>query len=276
MSAVATAPQAAGTGARKLDGRVALVTGGIRGIGAAIVKSLAGEGAAVAAGYSSDRSRDKAEAFLEELRGMGANASIHQGNIAQCEDCHRTVREVIEQHGRLDILVNNAGITNDRPVLKMSADDWDKVIRVNLNGAFYMSKPALGHMVERGTGRIINISSVIGQTGNIGQANYAAAKAGMFGLTMTLGREAAWALGKADKLDEHGVGLTVNAVAPGYISTEMVEAVPEKVLEKIKGNIPLRRLGRPEEIARMVTFLAEDDSSYITGQIFGVNGGMEM
>src|SRR3712207_676518 len=122
MSAVATAPQDAGTGTRKLDGRVALVTGGIRGIGAAIVKSHAGEGASAAAGYSSDRSRDKAEAFLEELRGMGANASIHQGNIAQCEDCQRTVQEVIEQHGRLDILVNNAGITNDRPVLKMSAD----------------------------------------------------------------------------------------------------------------------------------------------------------
>jgi len=276
MSAVATAPQDAATGTRRLDGRVALVTGGIRGIGAAIVKGLAGEGAIVAAGYSSDRSREKAEAFLEELRGMGANASIHQGNIAHCEDCDRTVREVIEQHGRLDILVNNAGITNDRPVLKMTADDWDKVIKVNLNGAFYMSKPALGHMVERGSGRIINISSVIGQQGNIGQANYAAAKAGMFGLTMTFAREAAWALGKADKLEGNDVGLTVNAVAPGYISTEMVEAVPEKVLDKIKQGIPLRRLGRPEEIARMVTFIAEDDSSYITGQVFAVNGGMEM
>src|SRR3712207_2062211 len=250
MSAVDTAPQDAATGTRKLDGRVALVTGGIRGIGAAIVKSLAGEGAIVAAGYSSDRSRDKAEAFLEELRGMGANASIHQGNIAQCEDCQRTVQEVIEQHGRLDILVNNAGITNDRPVLKMSADDWDKVIRVNLNGAFYMSKPALGHMVERGSGRIINISSVIGQQGNIGQANYAAAKAGMFGLTMTLAREAAWALGKADKLDDNGVGLTVNAVAPGDMSTEMVEAGPGKCLGKSKKGIPRRRDGRPEERGR--------------------------
>jgi acetoacetyl-CoA reductase/3-oxoacyl-[acyl-carrier protein] reductase len=276
MTAVETAPHAAGTGSRKLEGRVALVTGGIRGIGAAIVRHLAGEGAVVAAGYSSDRSREKAEAFLEELKGTGANASIHQGNIASCEDCQRTVREVIEQHGRLDILVNNAGITNDKPVLKMSADDWNKVINVNLNGAFYMSKPALGHMTERGSGRIVNISSVIGQQGNIGQANYAAAKAGMFGLTMTMAREAAWALGKADKLDDNGVGLTVNAVAPGYISTEMVEAVPEKVLEKIKGGIPLRRLGRPEEIARMVTFLSEDDSSYITGQVFAVNGGMGM
>ena len=275
MSAVETqAPQAAASGQRRLEGRVALVTGGIRGIGAAIGHALAAEGAVVAAGYSSNRER--AEAYLEGIRQTGATASIHQGNIANCDDCQRTVREVIEQHGRLDILVNNAGITNDKPVLKMSADDWNKVININLNGAFYMSKPALGHMVERGSGRIVNISSVIGQTGNIGQANYAAAKAGMFGLTMTLAREAAWALGKADKLDDHGPGLTVNAVAPGYISTEMVEAVPEKVLEKIKGGIPLRRLGRPEEIARMVRFICEDESSYITGQIFGVNGGMEM
>jgi NAD(P)-dependent dehydrogenase (short-subunit alcohol dehydrogenase family) len=274
MSAIDTAPKAAGTGARKLEGRVALVTGGIRGIGAAITQALAGEGAAVAAGYSSNR--DKAEAFQSELASKGTTISIHQGNIASYDDCARTVSEVIERHGRLDILVNNAGITNDMPMLKMSAEDWTKVINVNLNGAFYMSKPSLGHMIERGSGRIINISSVIGQQGNIGQANYAAAKSGMFGLSMTMAREAAWALGKSDKLHEDGVGLTVNAVAPGYIATEMVEAVPEKVLNRIKGNIPLARLGRPEEVARVVLFLAEDDSSYITGQVFAVNGGMEM
>jgi len=274
MSATETAPRSAGTGPRKLEGRVALVTGGIRGIGAAITQALAREGAVVAAGYSSKR--EKAEAFQAELASQGATITIHQGNIASCEDCQRTVHDVIEQHGRLDVLVNNAGITNDRPMLKMSADDWNKVINVNLNGAFYMSKPTLAHMIERGSGRIVNISSVIGQQGNIGQANYAAAKSGMFGLTMTMAREAAWALGKADKLHENGVGLTVNAVAPGYISTEMVEAVPEKVLDRIKSNIPLARLGRPEEVARVVGFLAEDDSAYITGQVFAINGGMEM
>jgi NAD(P)-dependent dehydrogenase (short-subunit alcohol dehydrogenase family) len=273
MSAIETAPKAAGT-RRKLEGRVALVTGGTRGIGAAITRTLAGEGAAVAAGFSSNN--QKAEAFLEELKGEGFTASIHQGNVGDAEDCERTIREVIEQHGRLDILVNNAGITNDMPLLKMSPDDWHKVLRVNLSGAFYLSKPALAHMLERGSGRIINISSVIGQQGNIGQANYAAAKAGLFGLTMTMAREAAWALAKSGKLHDAGPGFTVNAVAPGYISTEMVEAVPEKVLEKIKSRIPLGRLGRPEEIASMVAYLAEDGSAYITGQVFNVNGGMEM
>jgi NAD(P)-dependent dehydrogenase (short-subunit alcohol dehydrogenase family) len=274
MSVTQTAPQGARTGTRKLEGKVALVTGGIRGIGAAITQALAAEGAAVAAGYSSNRER--AEGFQNEMAKAGTTISIHQGNIASHDDCERTVRDVIEQHGRLDILVNNAGITNDMPMLKMSADDWTKVINVNLNGAFYMSKPSLAHMIERGSGRIVNISSVIGQQGNIGQANYAAAKSGMFGLSMTMAREAAWALGKSGKLAEDGIGLTVNAVAPGYIGTEMVEAVPEKVLNRIKGNIPLARLGRPEEVARVVLFLAEDDSAYITGQVFAVNGGMEM
>jgi len=186
------------------------------------------------------------------------------------------VQEVIDQHGRLDILVNNAGITSDKSVLKMSYEDWDKVIRVNLSGAFYMSKPALAHMVERGSGRIVNISSVIGQQGNIGQANYASSKSGMFGLTMTLAREAAHALKKSDKLLEPGAGLTVNTVSPGYVNTEMVATVPDKVMDMIKAKIPLARLGEPEEIARVVQFLCEDASSYITGQVWAVNGGMEM
>jgi NAD(P)-dependent dehydrogenase (short-subunit alcohol dehydrogenase family) len=139
-----------------------------------------------------------------------------------------------------------------------------------------MSKPALEHMIERGTGRIINISSIIGQMGNIGQANYAASKSGLFGLTMTMAREAAFALERAGKLDDHGIGLTVNAVAPGFTETEMLEAVPEKVLDKIRAQIPLRRLGRQEEVARVVHFLAADASSYITGQVWSVNGGMDM
>jgi 3-oxoacyl-[acyl-carrier protein] reductase len=257
-----------------LEGKVALVTGGNRGIGAAICRSLAGRGAAVAAGYS--RNKEQAEEFLHELEATGAQASVHQGNVGHFEDCQRVVREVLQKHGRIDILVNNAGITIDKPALKMSGEDWDRVIAVNLSGAFYMSKPVLEHMLERGTGRIINISSVIGQTGNIGQANYAAAKSGIFGLTMTLAKEAAWALGKADKLTEDTPGITVNAVTPGFIATDMVAAVPEKVLDKIRGTIPVRRLGRAEEIARVVHFLAADDSSYITGQVWGVNGGLDM
>jgi acetoacetyl-CoA reductase/3-oxoacyl-[acyl-carrier protein] reductase len=183
---------------------------------------------------------------------------------------------VVEQHGRLDILVNNAGITADRPILKMTPEDWHKVLRVNLSGAFYLSKPALEHMLDRGSGRIVNISSVIGQMGNIGQANYAASKSGLFGLTMTLAREAAHALKKSDKLLAGGPGLTVNTVAPGFVNTDMVATVPEKVLDGIRAKIPLARLGEPEEIARVVHFLCDDASSYITGQVWAVNGGMEM
>jgi acetoacetyl-CoA reductase/3-oxoacyl-[acyl-carrier protein] reductase len=253
---------------------VALVTGGTRGIGAAVSRSLANQGAVVAAGYTSNS--EAAERFLKEFRSDGGEGSVHKGNIANCDDCQRVVEEVIDEHGRLDILVNNAGITNDMPVLKMSSEDWEKVINVNLNGAFYMSKPALEHMIERGSGRIVNISSIIGQTGNIGQANYAASKSGLFGFTTTLAREAAKALAKADKLHDNGPGLTVNCVAPGFIETDMIATVPDKVVETLKKQIPLGRLGRPEEVARLVHFLCADASSYITGQVFAVNGGMDM
>jgi len=258
----------------RLDGRVALVTGGNRGIGAAICRSMGSQGAEIAAGYASNRER--AEQFLDELKGDGVTATIHQGNVGNPEDCERVVQEVIDQHGRLDILVNNAGVTADKPVGKMSVEDWHKVLRVNLSGAFYMSKPALEHMLERGCGRIINITSIIGQTGNIGQANYAASKSGLFGLTTTLAKEAAFFLERADKLDPRGVGLTVNAVAPGFIETEMLDNVPEKALDRVRSQVPLKRLGRPDEIARVVHFLASDASSYITGQVWAVNGGMDM
>ena len=259
----------------RLDGRVALVTGGNRGIGAAICRSMAGQGAEIAAGYSSDKER--AEQFLEEMKAEGAGATtIHQGNVGNPEDCERVIQEVIDQHGRLDILVNNAGVTADKPIWKMSVEDWQKVLRINLSGAFYLSKPALEHMLERGSGRIINISSIIGQTGNIGQANYAASKSGLFGLTKTLAREAAFALARSDKLADDGTGLTVNAVTPGLIETEMTAAVPAKVIESLKAAIPMRRMGRPEEIARVVAFLAADASAYITGQVWGVNGGLDM
>ena len=259
----------------KLSGRVALVTGGTRGIGAAICSSLAAQGAGIAAGFSGNVG--KAEGFLTEFRGRFDTAvTIHQGNVASADDCRRVVAEVIEQHGRLDILVNNAGITIDKTILKLTDDDWHKVLDVNLSGAFFLSQAALAHMVERGSGRIINVSSVVGEMGNIGQANYAASKSGLFGLTKTFAREAAFLLERAGKLSDDSIGITVNTVTPGYTATEMVAAVPEKVLDKIKAQIPLRRLGRPEEIARIVHFLAADASSYITGQVWGVNGGMDM
>jgi NAD(P)-dependent dehydrogenase (short-subunit alcohol dehydrogenase family) len=258
----------------RLHGHVAFVTGGTRGIGAAICRSFAEQGAIIAAGYSGDVQR--ANQLLGELRNHGVDASVHQGNIGSADDCRRTVEEVIEVHGRLDILVNNAGITIDKTVLKMTDEDWYKVIAVNLSGAFFLSQAVLPHMIERGSGRIVNISSIIGEIGNIGQANYAASKSGLFGLTKTLAREAAFQLGRAGKREEDGIGITVNAVAPGFIATEMLEHVPEKVLEGIKDKIPVGRLGRPDEIARAVHFLAADQSSFITGAILSVNGGMDM
>jgi acetoacetyl-CoA reductase/3-oxoacyl-[acyl-carrier protein] reductase len=258
----------------RLHGRVAFVTGGTRGIGGAICHSLAEQGASVAAGYSRDR--DTAEAFVDKLTEEQLKGTIHQGNIGSAEDCRRTVAEVIEQHSRLDILVNNAGITIDKSVLKMTDEDWYRVIAVNLSGAFFMSQAVLPHMIERGSGRILNISSIIGEVGNIGQANYAASKSGLFGLTKTLALESAQQLARAGKLEEHGIGITVNTVAPGFIATEMLDSVPEKVLDQIKAKIPVGRLGRPDEIARVVHFLVADQSSFITGAIWGVNGGMDM
>ena len=235
----------------QVQGRVALVTGGTRGIGAAICRSLADEGADVAAGYWRDD--EDVEKFLT---GMAADypdrrITVHEGNIGHADDCRRVLHEVIDRHGRADILVNNAGITIDRTVAKMADEDWHKVIAVNLSGAFFMAQAAARHMIERGTGRIINVSSVIGETGNIGQVNYAASKSGLF-------------------------GLTVNTVTPGFIDTGMLATVPDKVLDRILNQIPVGRLGAPEEIARVVCFLAADASSYITGQIWAVNGGLDM
>jgi NAD(P)-dependent dehydrogenase (short-subunit alcohol dehydrogenase family) len=241
-----------------MEGQVALVTGGARGIGLAISNRLADRGVRVAVGYS--HGADTAKQFAAAHEG----ASLHQGNIGVAADCQRVIAEVLDTHGQLDILVNNAGITIDKTVRKMSGEDWDRVIGVNLSGAFYLSRAVLQHMLDRGYGRIINISSVIGEKGNIGQANYAAAKSGLFGLTNSLALETA------------RKGITVNSVAPGFIATEMVSGMPEDVLAKVVAQIPVGRLGEPDEIARVVEFLADPDSGYITGEVYGINGGLYM
>jgi len=243
-------------------GRVAIVTGGTRGIGAAISLAFVGAGAHVAAGYS--KGKDSAEACAEKIRATGGSVSTHQGRVDDFDDCKRVVDEVLKEFGRVDFLINNAGITMDKTLRKMSSEDWCQVINVNLSGAFNMTKAVLEHMIERGNGRIVNISSVIGETGNVGQANYAASKAGLFGFTKSL------ALELANK------GVTANVVAPGFIATEMVSAMPEEALKKVVDKIPTKRLGKPEEIARVVKFLCEDDSAYITGAAFHVNGGLDM
>ena len=259
----------------KLKTRVAFVTGGTRGIGAAICRSLASQGAVLAAGYGGNE--DAAKKFRDSFAATyNTPVSIHKGNVAEPGDCRRTIDEVIAAHGRLDILVNNAGITIDKTVLKMEDEDWFKVLNVNLSGSFFLSQSALKHMAARGTGRIVNVSSIIGETGNIGQANYAASKSGLFGLTKSLAKEAIFQLNRAQRPPGDGIGLTVNAVTPGFIATDMLATIPDKVLEKIRGQIPLGRLGQPEEIARVVAFLAADESSYITGQIWAVNGGLDM
>ncbi|GAA4873600.1 3-oxoacyl-ACP reductase family protein [Actinomycetospora straminea] len=242
-----------------MTGQVAIVTGGARGIGRAISARMARRGMKVGVGYSSNPTS------AEELQAeFPDQITIHQGNIGERGDCERVFDEVLQAHGRVDVLVNNAGITADKMVAKMEVDDWDRVVQVNLSGTFYMSQLAYLHMAERGMGRIVNISSVIGEKGNAGQVNYAATKSGLFGMTMSMAQEGA------------RKGVTVNCVAPGYVETDMVAAVPEQALEKIVAGIPLKRLGQPDEIARVVEFLADPESGYITGQVYSVNGGLHM
>jgi NAD(P)-dependent dehydrogenase (short-subunit alcohol dehydrogenase family) len=255
---------------------VALVTGGTRGIGAATCRALAHEGADIAAGYWRDD--EDVEKFRTAMTAdyRDRRITVHEGNIGNAEDCRRVVGEVIDQHGRVDILVNNAGITLDRTVAKMTDEEWQKVIAVNLSGAFFMAQAAARHMIARGTGRIINVSSVIGETGNIGQVNYAASKSGLFGMNKSLAREVVFELNRAKRPAGDGIGLTVNTVTPGFIDTGMLATVPDKVLDQLRTQIPVGRLGAPEEIARVVCFLAADASSYITGQIWAVNGGLDM
>jgi len=253
----------------RLDDKIAIVTGAGRGIGKAVAGKLAAEGAAVVV-----TDLDEASA-KETAAGLPGAVSI-RADVTDRRSVQAMADRVARQFGRIDVLVNNAGITIDRTVLKMTDEDWYKVIAVNLSGAFFMSQAVLPHMIERGSGRIINISSIIGETGNIGQANYAASKSGLFGLTKTLAREAAFQLARAGRLSDDSIGVTVNTVAPGFIATEMLSTIPEKVLERIKAQIPVGRFGRPDDVARVVHFLASDYSSFITGAVYDVNGGQDM
>ena len=247
---------------KELQGKVCLVTGGSRGIGRAIVQAMANAGADVAFTYQS--SKEQAEALAQSLSGNCVRCRAYQANVASPEEMQRVVKQVISEFGHITILVNNAGITRDKSFLKMTNDMWNDVIRVDLDGVFYTTQVVLQDMVETGWGRIINISSIVGQTGNFGQANYAAAKGAIISFTESLARELA------------RKGITVNAVAPGFIETDMVKAMPEAALNQVKAMTPMGRLGKPEEIADAVVFLASPRSSYVTGQVLAVNGGMYM
>jgi acetoacetyl-CoA reductase len=237
--------------------RVALVTGGTRGIGRAICERLKSDGMLVAAGYSGND--EAAAACARELGIM-----VVKGNVGNFMDCKHAVEKVEAELGPVDVLVNNAGITRDGVFHKMTSEQWSEVIRVNMDSLFNMTRQVIEGMRERGWGRVVNISSINGQKGQAGQTNYSAAKAGMIGFTKAL------ALENAKK------GITVNCIAPGYIDTEMVQAVPEKVLEGIIGQIPVGRLGRGEEIADMVAFLSGEHAGYVTGATLALNGGQYM
>ena len=237
--------------------RVAFVTGGTRGIGRAIVERLKADGLKVAAGYSGNE--DAAQGCSRDLGVM-----VVKGNVGVFDDCRRAVEQVEAELGPVDVLVNNAGITRDGVFHKMTVDQWGDVVSVNMNSVFNMTRQVIEGMRERGWGRIINISSINGQKGQMGQTNYSAAKAGMIGFTKAL------ALENAKK------GVTVNAIAPGYIDTEMVQAVPEKVLQSIIDQIPVGRLGRGDEIADVVAFLAGERAGYVTGSTLTINGGQFM
>lgn len=246
----------------KLQNKVALVTGGSRGIGAAIAKELAKEGAKVVITYHS--SPDKAQQVLDEIKSNGGDGRIFQADASNFNDAQKSVDFVLAEFGALNILVNNAGITKDNLILRMSEQDWDDVINTNLKSVFNYSKAAVKPMMSQREGKIINISSVVGIMGNVGQANYVAAKAGVIGLTKSLAREFA------------SRNINVNAVAPGYIETDMTAKLSDVQKQAILNLIPLKRIGKPEDIAKVVVFLASDDANYITGQVFCVDGGMVM
>lgn len=245
---------------KTLSGKTALVTGGSRGIGAAIALELGAHGANVVINYN--HSRDHADNVVKQITESGGQAMAIQADIAESEPTRKLVEETIRRFGTIDILVNNAGITRDRSFRKMSEQEWHQVIDTNLSSAFNTCTVAIHKMGEQKYGRIINISSIVGQQGAFGQANYAAAKAGLIGFTKSLALETARS------------GITVNAICPGYIATEMVKAMPEDVLASVVGRVPMQRLGTPKEIAEAVIFIC--NAPYMTGQCININGGLYM
>ncbi|NWQ40850.1 3-oxoacyl-ACP reductase [Bacillus sp. EB106-08-02-XG196] len=244
-----------------LRDKVAIVTGGSRGIGAAIALELAKNGAKVVINYNTRK--ELADRIVAEINEFGGDAYAIQADVSESNESAYLVQETINHYGKLDILVNNAGITRDSTFKKLTEEDWREVINVNLNSVYNNTSAALPYLLESDAGRIINISSIIGQAGGFGQTNYAAAKAGLIGYTKSLALE----LAKSN--------VTVNAICPGFIGTEMVQAIPEKVLAGIVEKVPQKRLGKPEEIARGVVFLCKD-GDYITGQQLNINGGLYM
>ena len=243
-----------------LEGKVAVVTGASRGIGRAIALEMAGRGAAVAVLYAGNEGA--ATDVCSQIESLGGKAQPYRCDVADFNKVKQTVSQIIDDFGGIDILVNNAGITNDKLILQMSAEDFDRVIDVNLKGAFYMTRHVYSHMARRRAGRIINITSVAGIMGNAGQANYASAKAGLLGLTKTTAKELA------------GRGVTCNAIAPGFIQTDMTGALSRSVQERALDAIPQGRMGQPEDVAQLAAFLASDQAGYITGEVIRVDGGL--
>lgn len=245
-----------------LAGKVALVTGGSRGIGRAIAMTLAKHGADVAINYAGNTAA--AEAVKAEIEAMGRRAILCQCSVADSEAVASMVKDVVKELGRLDILVNNAGITRDGLIIRMKDDDWDAVLATNLKGVFNCSKAVMRPMMKQKGGKIVNMASVVGEMGNAGQANYAAAKAGVIGLTKSLAKEVA------------SRDITVNAVAPGFIATDMTSVLTDEQKAEMEKTIPLGRQGLPQDVANAVLFLVSEDAAYITGQVLNVDGGMVM